>query len=73
MQTLTLTEEQKQALAKGHAFGCARCLPVAIRYRGEIDEAIRTRTLPDEVATKIRAQLCRVGAGIFDRIMGVMP
>ncbi len=68
-----LTEYEKAKLAREHALGCVTCLPVAIRYRKEIEEATRAGTLPDEIASKIRAQLCGVGAKVFDRVVGVRP
>ena len=68
-----LTSEQTEArrAARGHAAACPRCGFVVLKYGAEINEALATRTLPEPVADRIRAQLCKDGAVIFDRVMGV--
>jgi hypothetical protein len=66
-----MTPKEKKTLAQSHVYMCLPCLSVAIRYGGEIDQAIQGAALPDELASKIRARLCEEGAKVFDRIMGV--
>lgn len=67
------TNEQTEVRteARGHAALCPQCGFVVLKYGREINEAMATRTLPEPVADKIRAQLCGTGAVLFDRIMGV--
>jgi|WetSurMetagenome_2_1015567.scaffolds.fasta_scaffold03424_8 hypothetical protein len=68
---MTTEEQQVRAEARGHAGTCPVCGFVLLKYGREVNEALATRTLPEPVADKIRAQLCRKGAVIFDRVMGV--
>jgi len=67
-----LTERQLAAAsARQHGAHCPRCLFIALRFGREINEAAATGTLPEPLASKIRAQLCKEGAQLMDRIMGV--
>lgn len=69
---MTTTEQtEARRSARQHVADCPRCGFVVLNYGREINEAMATRTLPEPVADKIRAQLCRDGAAILDRIMGV--
>ena len=66
-----MNAQKKKDAARGHALRCLTCLPVVVRYKGEIDQAIEAGNLPDALASKIRAQLCELGAAVFDEIMEV--
>jgi hypothetical protein len=67
-----MTETQLAAAnARQHGACCQRCLFVALKYGREINEAAATGTLPEPVSSKIRAQLCREGAQLMDKMLGV--
>jgi hypothetical protein len=69
---LQMTERQLAAAnARQHGATCPRCLFVALKHGAAINEAAATGVLPDAVASAIRAQLCREGAQLMDKILGV--
>lgn len=61
------TEAEIENQAKGHALACARCMYVLVRYRYRIHRP--WSTVPDAVASEVRAALCKEGAEIVDRIL----
>ncbi len=68
---MTNEQAKTRGAARAHVAACPLCGFVCLKYGREISEAMATRTLPEPVADKIRAQLCRDGQVIFDRVMGV--
>lgn len=57
--------------AREHLRNCLRCLGVVAIYNREIEQAIAGAPLPDALASKLRARLCKQGAALLDGILGV--
>ena len=64
------TRHRLEDAAVAHARGCARCAFALTTYARELTSVLDGQVLPDELASKIRAQVCRDGARIVDEIMG---
>jgi hypothetical protein len=67
-----MTDVGLSTRAQLHVALCGSCRPVVYSYGREVREAIEGKPLPDELASKIRARLCKAGAALFDEIMGVV-
>ena len=59
--------------ARHHLGECRQCMFATVRYSSEIRAAFTGHPLPDALASKLRAQLCKVGQAILDEILGVVP
>ena len=52
-----------------HVEACDRCMHAFAEFGPEVQRAIAGEILPDQLATKIRARLCKVGASHWDSLM----
>lgn len=62
-----------ESKARRHMGQCLGCMATVVKYSGEIRQALAGQPLPDELASRIRARLCKEGAAILDEILGVEP
>ena len=67
-----MDDEKEQSIerrAKVHAAFCPQCASVMIRYRDRVHKP--WATVPTEVASAVRAAVCRDGRAIVDELLGV--
>jgi hypothetical protein len=68
-----MKESQAVTLIANHTQVCSQCRFVAQLYRKEFVQVMATADLPDELASRIRATLCKEGQRVFDQVLGVWP